>query len=104
MGLEGPESKRRDRRYQAGRSKHWRKVKSLKHPTMSRVKEGVLVTCSRSSRTFTEERSMICTLGRASTNSGSRIDLPHERSSSNDNAGSSLTLVSDITENLLDLF
>ena len=56
------------------------------------------------SKAFTEERSMICILGRASTNSGSRINLLHERSSSNEKAGSSLTLVSDTIENLLDLF
>jgi bifunctional non-homologous end joining protein LigD len=30
-------SKRRDRRFQAGRSKHWIKVKNRKHPAMSRV-------------------------------------------------------------------
>ena len=39
MGLEGLVSKRRDRSYQAGRSKHWIKVKNRKHPAMSRVKE-----------------------------------------------------------------
>jgi bifunctional non-homologous end joining protein LigD len=37
MGLEGLVSKRRDRPYQAGRSKHWIKVKNRKHPAMSRV-------------------------------------------------------------------
>jgi len=37
MGLEGLVSKRRDRPYQAGRSKHWVKVKNRKHLTMSRV-------------------------------------------------------------------
>jgi ATP-dependent DNA ligase len=37
MGLEGLVSKRRDRPYQAGRSKHWVKVKNWKHPAMSRV-------------------------------------------------------------------
>ena len=37
MGLEGLVSKRRDRPYQAGRSKHWIKVKNRKHPGMSRV-------------------------------------------------------------------
>jgi len=31
--------KRRDRPYQAGRSKHWVKVKNWKHPAMSRVME-----------------------------------------------------------------
>jgi bifunctional non-homologous end joining protein LigD len=36
MGLEGLVSKRRDRPYQAGRSKHWIKVKNRKHPAMSR--------------------------------------------------------------------
>ena len=39
MGLEGLVSKRRDRPYQAGRSKHWLKVKNRKHPAMSRVME-----------------------------------------------------------------
>jgi hypothetical protein len=37
MGLEGLVSKRRDRPYQAGRSKHWLKVKNRKHPAMSRA-------------------------------------------------------------------
>lgn len=37
MGLEGLVSKRRDRPYQAGRSRHWVKVKNRKHPAMSRV-------------------------------------------------------------------
>jgi bifunctional non-homologous end joining protein LigD len=36
MGLEGLVSKRRDRPYQAGRSKHWVKVKNRKHPAMHR--------------------------------------------------------------------
>jgi bifunctional non-homologous end joining protein LigD len=40
FGLEGLVSKRRDRPYQAGRSKHWVKVKNRKHPAMSRVMEG----------------------------------------------------------------
>jgi hypothetical protein len=39
MGLEGLVSKRRDRPYQAGRSKYWVKVKNRKHPAMSRVME-----------------------------------------------------------------
>jgi bifunctional non-homologous end joining protein LigD len=39
MGLEGLVSKRRDRPYQAGRSKHWVKVKNRQHPAMSRVME-----------------------------------------------------------------
>jgi bifunctional non-homologous end joining protein LigD len=37
MGLEGLVSKRRDRPYQAGRSKHWIKIKNRKHSAMSRV-------------------------------------------------------------------
>ena len=37
MGLEGLVSKRRDRPYQAGRSKHWIKVKNRQHPVTSRV-------------------------------------------------------------------
>ena len=39
MGLEGLVSKRRDRPYQGGRSKHWVKIKNRKHPAMSRVME-----------------------------------------------------------------
>lgn len=39
MGLEGLVSKRRDRPYQAGRSKDWIKVKNRTHPAMSRVIE-----------------------------------------------------------------
>jgi bifunctional non-homologous end joining protein LigD len=39
MGLQGLVSKRRDRPYQAGRSKHWIKVKNRTHPAMSRVIE-----------------------------------------------------------------
>jgi bifunctional non-homologous end joining protein LigD len=39
MGLEGLVSKRRDRPYQAGRSKHWLKVKNRKHPAIRRVME-----------------------------------------------------------------
>ena len=39
MGLEGLVSKRRDRPYQAGRSKHWIKVKNRQHPAMSGVIE-----------------------------------------------------------------
>ncbi len=41
MGLEGLVSKRRDRPYQAGASKHWLKIKNRKHPAMSQVMEGV---------------------------------------------------------------
>jgi ATP-dependent DNA ligase len=37
MGLERLVSKRRDRPYQGGRSKHWVKVKNRAHPAMSRV-------------------------------------------------------------------
>ena len=37
MGLEGLVSKRRDRPYQSGRSKHWVKVRNRKHPAMERV-------------------------------------------------------------------
>nr|WP_271499969.1 hypothetical protein [Bradyrhizobium sp. CCBAU 11357] len=36
MGLEGLVSKRRDRPYQGGRTKHWIKVKNRKHPAMER--------------------------------------------------------------------
>jgi len=36
MGLEGLVSKRRDRPYQAGRSKHWVKIKNRRHPAMDR--------------------------------------------------------------------
>ena len=34
MGLEGLVSKRRDRPYQAGRSKYWVKVKNRRDPAM----------------------------------------------------------------------
>jgi hypothetical protein len=44
MGLEGLVSKRRDRPYQGGRSKHWVKVKNRQHPAMSRVMETFLMT------------------------------------------------------------
>jgi bifunctional non-homologous end joining protein LigD len=37
MGLEGIVSKRRNRPYQAGRSKHWIKIKNRSHPAMDRV-------------------------------------------------------------------
>jgi bifunctional non-homologous end joining protein LigD len=37
MGLEGLVSKRRDRPYQPGRSKHWVKIKNRKHPAMRTV-------------------------------------------------------------------
>ena len=39
MGLEGLVSKRRDRPYQGGRSKHWVKIKNRKHPATSRLME-----------------------------------------------------------------
>jgi bifunctional non-homologous end joining protein LigD len=39
MGLKGSVSKRRDRPYQAGRSRHWVKVKNRKHPAMEQVME-----------------------------------------------------------------
>ena len=39
FGLEGLVCKRADRPYQAGRSKHWMKVKNLEHPAMERVME-----------------------------------------------------------------
>jgi bifunctional non-homologous end joining protein LigD len=39
MGLEGLVSKRRDRPYRAGRSKHWVKVENRRHPAMERVLE-----------------------------------------------------------------
>jgi bifunctional non-homologous end joining protein LigD len=42
MGLEGLVSKRRDRPYQAGRSKNWIKVKNRRHPAMERVMESLL--------------------------------------------------------------
>ena len=37
LGLEGLVSKRRDRPFQAGRSKHWIKMKNRQHPAMDRV-------------------------------------------------------------------
>jgi len=39
FGLEGLVSKHRDRPYQAGRSKHWVKMKNRKHLAFERVKE-----------------------------------------------------------------
>jgi ATP-dependent DNA ligase len=39
MGLEGLVSKRRDRPYRAGPSKHWIKVKNPKSPAMNRAKD-----------------------------------------------------------------
>jgi hypothetical protein len=39
MALEGLVSKRRDRPYQSGRSKHGVKIKNRRHPVMSRVME-----------------------------------------------------------------
>jgi bifunctional non-homologous end joining protein LigD len=39
FGLEGLVSKHRDRPYQAGRSKHWIKVKNRKHQALDRVQE-----------------------------------------------------------------
>jgi bifunctional non-homologous end joining protein LigD len=39
FGLEGLVSKRRNRPYQAGRSKHWIKIKNRHHAAMSRVME-----------------------------------------------------------------
>jgi len=46
-------SKRRDRPCQAGRSKHWVKVKNRKHPAMSRVMEGSRETLGCSVLTLT---------------------------------------------------
>jgi len=37
MGLEGVVSKRRDRPYRGGRSKHWVNVKNRKNPAINRV-------------------------------------------------------------------
>jgi ATP-dependent DNA ligase len=41
MGLEGLVSKLADRRYRAGRSKHWIKVKNRKHPAMHRAQDAL---------------------------------------------------------------
>jgi ATP-dependent DNA ligase len=41
MGFEGLVSKHRDRPYQAGRSKHWVKVKNRKHPALYRVMDAL---------------------------------------------------------------
>jgi len=43
MGLERLVSKRRDRPYQAGRSKHWVKVKNWQHAAMSLVMDSFYV-------------------------------------------------------------
>jgi bifunctional non-homologous end joining protein LigD len=40
MGLEGIVCKRRDKPYQAGRSKHWVKVKNPASPAARRIEEG----------------------------------------------------------------
>jgi bifunctional non-homologous end joining protein LigD len=39
--LHGLVSKRRDRPYQGGRSKHWVKVKNRQHPAMNRAMEAL---------------------------------------------------------------
>jgi ATP-dependent DNA ligase len=39
FGLEGLVSKHRDRPYQAGRSKHWLKVKNRQHPAFDRIRD-----------------------------------------------------------------
>jgi len=41
MGLEGLVSKHRDRPYQAGRSRHWVKVKNRQHPALYRVMDAL---------------------------------------------------------------
>ena len=41
MGLEGLVSKHREAAYQAGRSKHWVKVKNRKHPAIYRVMDAL---------------------------------------------------------------
>jgi bifunctional non-homologous end joining protein LigD len=41
MGLEGLVSKHRERLYQAGRSRHWVKVKNRKHPAMYRLMDAL---------------------------------------------------------------
>jgi bifunctional non-homologous end joining protein LigD len=41
LGLEGLVSKRRDRPYEAGRSKHWLKVKNRAHPAIERVMDSL---------------------------------------------------------------
>jgi bifunctional non-homologous end joining protein LigD len=43
MGLEGLVSKHRDRPYQAGKSKHWVKVKNRTHPAMYRMMDAIAV-------------------------------------------------------------
>jgi bifunctional non-homologous end joining protein LigD len=40
MGPEGIVSKRRDKPYQAGRSKHWIKIKNPASPAARRIEEG----------------------------------------------------------------
>ncbi|WP_346732339.1 hypothetical protein [Bradyrhizobium sp. 193] len=47
LGLEGLVSKRRDRQYQAGRSKYWIKVKNRRHPALKRQLSGVVEQLSR---------------------------------------------------------
>jgi ATP-dependent DNA ligase len=42
LGANGHSSKRRDRPYQAGRSKHWIKLKNRQRPAMDRVMEAFI--------------------------------------------------------------
>ena len=51
MGLEGLVSKRRDRPYQSGRSKHWVKTKNRAHPAMERPRRQNLAKRSALSNT-----------------------------------------------------
>ena len=52
MGLEGIVSKRRDCAYAPGKCRHWVKTKNPTHPAYSRVRDQLLVTRSRKSRTL----------------------------------------------------
>jgi bifunctional non-homologous end joining protein LigD len=52
FGLEGMVCKRADRPYQAGRSKHWMKVKNRKHPAMERVMDALAYVRSWTQQTL----------------------------------------------------
>jgi hypothetical protein len=56
MGLEGLVSKRRDRPYQAGRSKHWVKVKNRKHPATERELEWLVLKPPRAPLLIQEDQ------------------------------------------------
>jgi bifunctional non-homologous end joining protein LigD len=52
MGLEGLVSKHREPPYQAGRSRHWLKVKNPKHPAMYRLMDALAAAVARAKRVW----------------------------------------------------